>query len=183
LDDDKPEVDDNAQTIRPNRSPSSAGSNTLCKAPPADIAPIFEDYSDVAIDEDDEWQEKFADFKMKNTSRRGLFHPDDIKTLGLAPSSPGPKTAPLPELKRKSSKPSLSPMLPSPGFNGSASIHSHGRSSSYVASGSGSFGRSEAHKLYHQNEFGKYTEDDDEDYDDVFGKPNGACMSIIMSCV
>jgi len=150
--------------------------------PPADIVPIFEDYSDLATDEDDEWQEKFADFKMKNTSRRGLFHPDDIKTLGLAPSSPNPRTAPLPELTRKPSKPSLSPMLSSSGFGGSVAHRTHVRSSSFATSGSGSFGRSEVHKMY-QSEFGKYKEGDDEDYDDVFGKPNGACTSFVASSV
>lgn len=30
-----------------------------------------------------------------------------------------------------------------------------------------------------QSEFGKYAEDDDdEDYDDVFGKPNGSCEDL-----
>lgn len=27
-------------------------------------------------------------------------------------------------------------------------------------------------------EFNKYAEDDDEDYDDVFGKPNGSCACL-----
>ena len=179
-DDDKPlEADDNnAQTIRPNRSPSSAASATA-KPPPPEIAPIVEDYSDLGIDEDDVWQEKFADFKMKNSFRKGLFHPDDIKTLGLMPSSPGPKTAPLPELGRRSSRPVLSPLTAAPGYPGplSARSHStsHSRSSSFVGSTNGSFGRAEVKKLEQQSEFGKYAEDDDEDYDDVFGKPNGTC--------
>ncbi|THH12926.1 hypothetical protein EW146_g7242 [Bondarzewia mesenterica] len=177
VDEDKPEVDDNAQTIRPNRSPGSAGGTKFLKPPASEIVPIVEDYSDLGIDEDDEWQEKFADFKMKNSFRKGLFHPDDIKTLGLAPISPGPKTAPLPELSRKPSRPLLSPRTPSSAYPGPMSARSlsqsHSRSSSFVGSTNGSFGRSEVKKLHSQGEFGKYTEDDDEDYDDVFGKPNG----------
>ena len=112
---------------------------------------------------------------MKNSVRRGLFHPDDIKTLGITPSSPGPMSAPLPSLSRKPSRPSLSPA----GSNGPppGSLRSHSRSSSFVgsgSSGSGSFGRSEAKRVTSSHEFDKYAEEDDEDYDDVFGKANGA---------
>jgi hypothetical protein len=113
---------------------------------------------------------------MKNSVRRGLFHPDDIKVLGFVSNSPGPMSAPLPSLSRKQSRPCLSPisgMGPAP----TGSMRSHSRSSSFVgsvSSGSGSFGRSEAKRATSQAEFGKYAEDDDEDYDDIFGKPGGA---------
>ncbi|KIK98973.1 hypothetical protein PAXRUDRAFT_30797 [Paxillus rubicundulus Ve08.2h10] len=177
-DDDKPEVDDNAQTIRPNRSPGGSGPIPLAKAPAADIVPIVEDYSDLAADEDDIiLQEKLADFKMRNSVRRGLFHPDDIKTLGISPGSPGPMSAPLPGLSRKTSRPSLSPAGP----NGppAGSMRSHSRSSSFVGSGpsaSGSFGRSDAKRVTSSHEFDKYAEEDDEDYDDVFGKVGGTTL-------
>jgi hypothetical protein len=59
---------------------------------------IVEDYSDLGIDEDDEWQEKFADFKMKTSVRRGLFHPNDIKPVGLVPVSPSAKSVSLPDV-------------------------------------------------------------------------------------
>ncbi|KAF8558280.1 kinase-like protein [Imleria badia] len=178
MEDDKPEVDDNAQTIRPNRSPAGPGTIPLARAPAPDIVPIVEDYSDLASEEDDIiLQEKVADFKMKNSVRRGLFHPDDIKTLGIAPGSPGPVSAPLPSLSRKPSRPSLSPA----GANGPppGSLRSHSRSSSFVGSGSsssGSFGRSEAKRVASSHEFDKYAEEDDEDYDDVFGKVNGTTL-------
>lgn len=61
--DEKPEHDDNAQTIKPiNRSPSSA---SLLKPPPIDMVPIVEDYSDLAGD-DEEFQlrEKVEHFKV-----------------------------------------------------------------------------------------------------------------------
>lgn len=67
MEDDKPEVDDNAQTIRPNRSPAGPGTIPLAKAPAADIVPIVEDYSDLASEEDDIiLQEKVADFKVSS---------------------------------------------------------------------------------------------------------------------
>ena len=107
---------------------------------------------------------------MKNSVRRGLFHPNDIKTFGLQPPSPGPMTAPLPQLTHRRSRPSLSimPSAPSSG-PASASARAHSRSSSFV--GNESFGREQARRL--QADFDKYAEDDDEDYEDVFGKANG----------
>jgi hypothetical protein len=65
MDDEKPEGDDNAQTIRPNRSPAGPGTIPLARAPSADIVPIVEDYSDIATEEDELLlQEKVADFKV-----------------------------------------------------------------------------------------------------------------------
>lgn len=113
---------------------------------------------------------------MKNSFRRGLFHPDDIKVLGLS-GTPGPLSAPLPGLSRKASRPSLSPINASGGgsFGPPSARSGHSRTSS-VAPGSttsGSFGRSDARRINSQSEFDKYAENDEEDYDDVFGKPNG----------
>ena len=113
-------------------------------------------------------------FQMKNNVRRGLFHPDDIKIIGLSNVGPGPVSAPLPSLSRKPSRPSISP-LGSLGPS-SASSYSHSRTGSLATPlGAGSFGHAEAKKLQNQTEFGKYTEDDEEDYEDVFGKPNATC--------
>jgi hypothetical protein len=115
---------------------------------------------------------------MKNSVRRGLFHPDDLKILGLSNSS-GPLSAPLPSLSRKASRSAISPITPpgAPSFGPTANRTTHTRSSSFVGTGSsgsnGSFGRSEARRINSQTEFDKYTEEDDEDYEDVFGKPNG----------
>ena len=93
---------------RPSSGPASSSSFFVCvlrsapgiifKSPSRDITPIVEDYSDLGIDEDDEWQEKFADFKMKTLVCRGLFHPNDIKTTGLMLVSPSTKSAPLPDM-------------------------------------------------------------------------------------
>ncbi|KAF9453114.1 Pkinase-domain-containing protein [Macrolepiota fuliginosa MF-IS2] len=151
----------NAQTIRPTKSPGTRPV-PLAIPPSAEISPIVEDYSDLAAEEDEEWLEgKVADFKMKNSVRKGLFHPDDIKTVGLA-ASPGPLSAPLPGLSRKSSRPGLSTV--------------NGNSQRSVSSGGGSFGRADAKKAQtagDSEKFDKYAEVDDEDYEDVFGKPNG----------
>lgn len=109
---------------------------------------------------------------MKNSVRRGLFHPDDIKIVGLTATGPGPLSAPLPSLNRKTSRHSLSPVGTL--YNSSSSgSGSHSRSASLVAGSGGSFGRADARQVQNQAEFGKYAEDDDEDYEDVFGKPNG----------
>ena len=55
------------------------------------------------------------------------------------------------------------------------------RSASFVgpfsASSPGSVGRAEARRMLSATEFDKYTEGDDEDYEDVFGKPNGTSES------
>lgn len=125
--------------------------------------------------------------QMKNPFRKGLFHPNDIKTVGLTSSSPGPKTAPLPthttsspgprtaplpSLHHKHSRPSINPVS-SPGL--SSSPRGHSRSSSFAGQNAGSFGRSEARRMHSPPEFIKYTEDDEEDYDDIFGKPSGPC--------
>jgi hypothetical protein len=71
--DDRPEVEDNAQTIRPNRSPGHQ-SIPLAQSPASDIAPIVEDYSDLAEDEQ-LLQEKVADFKVRryHSSREYLM--------------------------------------------------------------------------------------------------------------
>jgi len=63
----KQETDDNAQTIRPTRSPSGLGMTIpLAKPPSTDIGPIVEDYSDLAVDEDDEQLlGKVADFRVR----------------------------------------------------------------------------------------------------------------------
>lgn len=180
-------MDDNALTIRPSRSPSGLGVTIpLAKPPSSDISPIVEDYSDLAVEEDDEQLlGKVADFRVrphhspsplpqlimnqnKNLSQRGLFHPDDIKMMGLAPTSPSFVAAPLPELKRPSLSPFAQPFEPS---SRPRSARSHSRSSSSA----GSYGPSEARRVSSKSaEFNKYAETDDEDYDDVFfAKPSG----------
>lgn len=118
---------------------------------------------------------------MKNSFRKGLFHPDDIKTFALNSVGPGPLSAPLPNLVKKPSRPSLSPIrLPGSGNQPPASMRStHSRSSSFAAgtlsSNGGSFGRADARRVQSASgtEFDKYAEEDDEDYEDVFGKQNG----------
>jgi hypothetical protein len=91
-------------------------------------------------------------------------------------------SAPLPVLSRKSSRPSISPrgtlgytsgsgaVTPVSATSTPGSAPGHTRSSSFAG---GSFGKAEFHKQ--QAEFGKYAEDDEEDYDDVFAKPSNTC--------
>lgn len=64
-------MEDNAQTIRPGRSPASGPVPLpLAKAPSPSIHPISEDFSDPDFDfedDDDRLQEKVADFKVNKT--------------------------------------------------------------------------------------------------------------------
>lgn len=186
---DTSEENDNAQTIKPNKSPGPPSGIPLSKAPSADIIPIVEDYSDLLGEDDDmALQSKVEGFKQRNEQslRRGVLHPDDIKNFGLGHSP----TLPPIELSKKRSRPALAPILPSPSLipgpqSASASLRSsglhnssHSRASSFVgpySSGStGSMGRAEGSRTAQSaTEFHKYTEADDEDYEDVFGKPNG----------
>lgn len=65
----KLETDDNAQTIRPTRSPQGPG---IVPLPSATFSEpdLVEDYSDVLFDEDeDKLDKKVADFKVRCTGR------------------------------------------------------------------------------------------------------------------
>lgn len=65
MDEDKHEIEDNAQTIRPNRSPGQKPV-PLAQAPSSEIQPIVEDYSDMATEEDEiGLEEKVANFKVR----------------------------------------------------------------------------------------------------------------------
>lgn len=62
---DRHEMEDNARTIRPNRSPANQPV-PLAQPPASEIQPIVEDYSDLGTEEDEvRLQEKVADFKVR----------------------------------------------------------------------------------------------------------------------
>lgn len=151
------------------------------KPPSEKIGPIIEDYSDIG--DGDELEEKLADFKVfeptplsltssllsqsKSSLRKGIFHPDQIRTVGLGPVEPSPSSAPLLSEKSKAKRPGLAPLA--------SSSSSHSRASSM----SGSFGRSELRRtLSSSSDLERYTEAENEDYEDVFVKPNGTGMGI-----
>ncbi|KAF7297578.1 Cytokinesis protein sepH [Mycena kentingensis (nom. inval.)] len=203
--------DENAKTIRPNKSPAPKPPVPLAKAPSEEK--IMEDYSDlVGGDEDGILESKVKDFKMKNSLRKGLFHPDDIKTFGLSnghiPTPPLSAPSFTGLFNRSTSEPKpagpvLSPLVGVPTMSGPSSAIlagaaqtqtpvastktpspipsirklSHSRSTSFTAGTvgiGGSMGRAEARRMLNEKEFGKYQEEEDEDYEDVFGKVNGA---------
>jgi hypothetical protein len=65
LEEEKPEAEDNAQTIRPGRSPSLLNNVSLPASPSLEPVSGVEDYSDLLVDEDDlTLQNKLADFKV-----------------------------------------------------------------------------------------------------------------------
>lgn len=93
--------------------------------------------------------------------KKGIFHPNDLKTIGLG--SPG-------------SSPISPPPLPLdiPKNNSKASPPVHTRSHSRASSLGGSIGRSDARRtLSGSSDLERYTEAEDEDYEDVFVKPSG----------
>jgi hypothetical protein len=106
---------------------------------------------------------------MKNGSRRGLFHPDDIPRMArpttseLALDLTPTKVRPL---SGQYARPDPSPITPPPQSAPALGVQ-RSNSQSHPA---GSFGR-KSHQGQAQSELERYTEDEDEDYEDVFGKP------------
>ncbi|KAF7318499.1 Protein kinase domain-containing protein [Mycena chlorophos] len=138
--------EENAKTIRPNKSPAPKPPVPLAKPPTEER--IVEDYSDLV-----------KELKMKNSLR---FHPDELKTFGLGDGDGDGPASPMsaPSLmgfynRRRRSPNRLNPLAAA--MSPSVRKLSHSRSTSFTAGG-----------------FGKYQEEEDEDYEDVFGKVNGA---------
>lgn len=62
LEEERSEIEDNGQTIRPSRSPSAAGPMPL---PPIGVPPAVEDWSDLAAEEDmQKLEDKVAGLKV-----------------------------------------------------------------------------------------------------------------------
>ncbi|EJU03326.1 Pkinase-domain-containing protein [Dacryopinax primogenitus] len=164
---------DDDQTIRPNRSPSGFASPALSPSPPspltpttapAKLGPIDEDYSDLVVEDEDEVNLMQKVAKLRITNGKGkLMWPEDIKTVGLD-GGLAAKTAPL---LSRSVRPSISPLADA--FESPNIV----RSKSFSA-GSMSLGRATGLKSQSSRELQKYSESEDEDYDDVFGKPGNA---------
>ena len=66
IDDDKLEIEDNAQTIRPGKSPAAKTIPLpITSDEPPKGANVFEDYSDLAAEEDDVWlSNRVSSFKV-----------------------------------------------------------------------------------------------------------------------
>jgi hypothetical protein len=201
FDEDKAE-DINLQTIRPSKSPSTSPVS-LPKVPSANMSAIIEDYSDVLEEAEDDLDWKLQYFQVKilasrrcsmliafqarNPSSRGLIWPSDIHTVGLTGGpltvSPGPKTAPLPSHSPVPSPPSTifrrSPLSPTPMRRPSSATPpgTYSRATSLAVIGTGSMGRADARRVASTTELERYTEDEDEGYDDIFGKvgASGQC--------
>ncbi|QRV77490.1 kinase domain protein [Ceratobasidium sp. AG-Ba] len=173
----KSDVEENVQTIRPAKSPG--GRSAVLTTPPP-METIVEDYSDLGVeDEDMQIEQKVASFKMRNGSRRGLFHPDDIPrfsrptagelALDLTPTKIRPQPGSL-------FRPGPSPITPPPASAPPLGHHRSGsQSQTQLPPPSGSLGRAELRK-----ELGRYTEEEDEDYEDVFGKPGTNAPDVVM---
>ncbi len=125
----------------------------------------------------------------QSSHRKGLFHPDDIKTLGLngmngpstAPSKirsasatepPAPTVRTIARTSSAGSRPPYSP-LQSPSILSPSTNSNHQRSMSHT----GSVGRAAMQRQKSSSELDRYTESDEEDYDDVFAKANETSLS------
>lgn len=172
----KSEVEENGQTIRAGRSPG--GKNAVLNTPPM-MSTIIEDYSDLGGEDEDMIEAKVASFRMKNGSRRGLFHPDDIPRMSTRPTLGELSLDLTPTKGRPQSgqyaRPDPSPITPPPQ---SAPVLGHHRTASQ-SHPAGSLGRAELRKAQTQ-ELERYTEDEDEDYEDVFGKPGSNAPEVQM---
>jgi hypothetical protein len=189
--------EDNSQTIRP--SWTSHNHASISRESLLGDRPDVDDYSDVTGEDGDvHIIAKVANFKVflldedhccitsthiteleaRNSAKRTLYHPDDIKSVGIAQLLPcsvlatsregmSPVATPAPSRLRPA-RSGLFPMAPHP--------DAHSRS---LSLGSGSLGRLQAQRLHAQAELGRYMEDDDEDYEDMFAGPteHGPCRS------
>ena len=155
--------DDNTQTIRP---PSISSQRKV------ENEKVIEDYSDLGGDEDDKiFSEKISSLRQKE----GLFHPNDLKHSRLNKDTNGGFK--VPTSLRKPKDPERPPaMRPSTQFK--PSQHSptnskHMRSRSSIIPNS-SNSKDQNVRLMEQDrkssDLAKYSEVDNEDFDDVFGK-------------
>ena len=91
-------------------------------------------------------------------------------------TSPGPQTAPLPLDSPVPSPPSTifrrSPLSHTPIRRPSSATPpgTYSRAASLAVTGTGSLGRADARRAASTTELERYTEDENEGYDDIFGK-------------
>lgn len=105
-------------------------------------------------------------FQLKNSLKKGLFHPNDLKTIGLGSIESSPYSPSPLNISKRTSPPTKHTM-------------SHSRASSL----SGSIGRSDARRtLSGSSDLERYTENEDEDYEDVFVKPSGSGKDLALFC-
>lgn len=105
--------------------------------------------------------------EARNLVKRTLYHPDDIKNVGLNQFQPSSVPFTLPRDMPSPMAPATS--RPTSTRSGLSSVTPPGAHLRTRSLGSGSLGRVEAQRLHAQTELGRYVEDeDDEDYDDMF---------------
>ncbi|ORX40201.1 hypothetical protein BD324DRAFT_644621 [Kockovaella imperatae] len=149
----------------------------------------IEDYSDLATFEADAaLQSKLASLKIKHNPKRGILHPDDLQSVKKLHSSLTPRPGiskaqiasatvtarsmpppPLPPQRSQStpSKIKTTPATLSPSTSGLSSTQSPRPALSPMGSRQNSL-RSKADLTESQKELAKYTEMDDENYEDMF---------------
>nr|ODO01011.1 STE/STE11/CDC15 protein kinase [Cryptococcus depauperatus CBS 7855] len=141
---------------------------------------IVDDYSDMAVEENDkDLQMKLANLKVRCFAlRRGLMHPDDIHKFPLSPLSKTASKSIVPQRSTSNPTPSTSSSslsVPSSPRNHSLRSPPSSRQNSLRGKGKVEVGVEEQMR--------KYTEDDEEDYEDVFGteQPLASSVNILPS--
>ncbi|PVF99565.1 hypothetical protein CPB86DRAFT_872615 [Serendipita vermifera] len=133
-----------------------------------------EDYEDILGEEDDLFG-KVESFKLKAGGKKGLIFPADIKTVGLtsSPVSTSPsaqRISPLSPMPRRSSHSDLPSLSPSMGSRRSPLAKLPITPPSTISRSSTSASETTLQRIRSQAELERYTEEEDEDYEDVFGK-------------
>ncbi|PWN48605.1 hypothetical protein IE53DRAFT_319044 [Violaceomyces palustris] len=155
--------EDDQQTIRPphlrsvSSSPRALGVSK--RLPPISSQLEMEDYSDlVSDDEESHLDERVRNLRLQNSVGRRLFHPNDLKSIASGCQSPS----------------SSRMMTPSPPASNVFPRHKDQRPQSPI-SPAGS--RNNSWKVEKDEKWkemrralGKYSEGDEEDYSDLFGK-------------
>ncbi|WVR06241.1 hypothetical protein IAU60_003271 [Kwoniella sp. DSM 27419] len=173
----------NQKTLRPARTPSLSSKSLPSVPATARSVPNTphstrirdapsgqtEDYSDIGLGEGaDSLESKLSKLKLKNHSRKGLYHPDDIRKVTIVPAAPIPVRSISTPAKpvQSASRPVLHvPASPRNGSQGRSPPSS--RQSSLRGKGQSIPGGGDDNSLV-EIELNKYSEKEDEDYEDVF---------------
>ncbi|GFZ45328.1 non-specific serine/threonine protein kinase [Saitozyma sp. JCM 24511] len=177
-------------TLRPTKSPKSTA-QTQRQKPGSEASPSRggsgsrpEDYSDIALgDSMTDLDKKLADLKLKNKTRRGIMHPDDLRKLRITESLPAPIPQRIPSALPTPVTP-ITPATPPRAQSARSAVPSGIASPGLIppqspkppmksppSSRQNSLRSREPSES--QLELQKYTEEEDEDYSDMFEGQQG----------
>nr|WVH01951.1 cytokinesis protein [Naematelia aurantialba] len=154
------------KTLRPTKSPIVSNRPLPAVAGKSTSKARFEDYSDDILADATGLENKLADLKLKNKTRRGILHPNDLRKLSTT-TAPAP-IPPIP-VRSLSAPNKTSPAIPP--VSSSASLGPPRSPRPPIRSPPGSRQnslRNKAELTESQRGLQKYTETENEDYSDMF---------------